>query len=174
MTKFDVDTFLDSLFACSDSPRRNGLIPKEIKLAIGTFRSDLYGLEEDDGNITLVIQDAGRLGLLGQYGYVDMLNEQYIKYNALSSETAMPVEKVKEYLFEWIRMLKTDFFDKEIKEKDVESAKTSIEDMESVEMWAKLTDQFDTEDILEKVQDCLEEMYVDFSKLKQSLTEGEN
>ena len=159
--------FLEQLITCSTSSRRNGIIPHEIKLQVGLFRSDLCNLTEDPDSITLLVQHVGKLALLGQYGYVDMLNEQYIAYNENSSPHAIKLDHFRQIMVDWVRMIKEDFFNKEIQEGDLESAQTSIEDMESVEMWAKLTDQFDVEDILKQAQDCLEEMYTEITKAKK-------
>lgn len=160
---------LESLILGSHNPYRRGILPDNVKTKISFFRHELLELEDDPGHITSVLQYAGELARLGQYGYVDQVNEQYIKYNQDSSPNAIPYSKVQKLVSEWIPMIKRDFFDKAIANKDIEEAKAAIEEMEDMSMWAKLTDQYDTEEFVEQTKDYLEVMYEQVSKLKSEI-----
>ena len=158
---------LETLILGSYKPYRRGIIPPEIIQEISFFHSELMTLEDDREHISIVIQVAGHLARLGQYGYVDQVNEQYIQYSPNSSPHAIPYSEVRQSIEIWIRMIKQDFFDKAIEDKDVEEAQKAIEEMEDVSMWAKLTDQYDTEELTTLTLDYLEVMYETVSKLKQ-------
>lgn len=164
METFDL---MEEIIPSTTNPRRVGIIPSKIRVEIGLFREELSRFNDDPDGITLLVQHVGSLAKLGQYGYVDMLNEQYIAYDENSSPNAVKFDHFRELMLDNIRMLKEDFFDTEIERGDIDGAQFSIEDMESIEMWAKLTDQFKVDDILERVQDYLEEMYPKFNKIKE-------
>ena len=161
------EELIGNLLGATVSETRKEVIPSNIALEIGNFRRDLLDLEDDPGYITVLIQDAGRLALLGQYGYVDLLNEQYIKYSDVSSPRAISFARVRVEIYQWLECIKKDFFDSEIEAGDLEEAQVSINDVEAMYMWARLTDQYEVEDIINRIKETLDYMYTTFNHRKE-------
>lgn len=160
---------VDSLLFTSDCETRNARIPKEINFAIGSFRRDLDEFCKDSKHFPILIQRVGELALLGQYGFVDWINEEYLRSNPedLCAPEAVDFHEFEEMMLDWLDMMKHDFFDKEISVKDMESAQTSIDELKAVEMWALLTDQWNVTLILEKTKYYIKEMEETLAKVSE-------
>jgi len=161
------EELIGNLLGTTASKTRRKVIPPNIALEVGNFRRDLLDLEDDPGYITVLIQDVGRLAMAGQYGYVDLLNEQYIKYSDFSSPKAVSFARVRVEIYSWLECIKKDFFASEIEAGDLEEAQVSINDVEAMYMWARLTDQYEVEDIINRIQETLDYMYTTFNKRKE-------
>lgn len=157
--------FIEKLLSCTGSDARFDVIPEDINYAIGKFRRAVDELREDIEQLPIVIIYAGELARKGQYGYVDLVNEQYIWYDQHSSQAALPFPCLVDRMLKHLEILQRDFFDRELEEGDRESAEISTDDVEAIMIWAKLTDQYDTSVILHKAQVVLNYMK---SKLKET------
>ena len=106
----EVKEILRGWMFCSTKKARNEIIPHDVNSAIGDFRREVDQMRNDIEHLCIVVQEAGELAKQGQFGYIDLVNEQYLQYDDNSSPKAMKFSEFKPRLLAHMKMIKCNFF----------------------------------------------------------------